>query len=116
MRRPSLHAAHKTLRLLRQTRVASTRDLSIQAPLERLVREVAAVHRQGDAAVDAWERVAPAPLRARATVVSLSRGTLTLRTSDAAARFEADRWLRSGGQATLARAAGRAITRIRFAP
>lgn len=54
---------------------------------------------------EAWAGVVPERLRAAATLGALRRGTLNVHVPDAAARFELDRWLRSGGEAALKKAA-----------
>ena len=49
----------------------------------------------------AWEVVAPDRVKEKCEVVSFSRGTLTVRVRDSAARFELDRWWRGGGEREL---------------
>lgn len=53
----------------------------------------------------AWAEIVPDRLRANATLGVLRRGTLNVHVPDAAARYELDRWLRSGGEAALRKAA-----------
>jgi hypothetical protein len=103
------------LRLLRAHRaLPKGRDTGIAGEVRSLMGRLGAAGRGDDAITNAWEELAPPGLRDRARVVSLSRGVLNLRVSDASARFEVDRWLRAGGQARLARACGRGISRVRF--
>jgi hypothetical protein len=90
------------------------RDLGISKEVGAMVRAIGATSKTDDAIGVAWIELAPANLRQRARVVSLARGVLNLRVEDASARFEVDRWLRTGGQARLARACGRGISRVRF--
>jgi hypothetical protein len=47
-------------------------------------------------------------------VVRLARGVLTVRVPDDSTRFALDRWLRSGGQAELARRTPATLTRVRL--
>jgi hypothetical protein len=72
---------------------------AVEAERSRVARAYRAV---GGAAL-AWAAAAPADLVARSRVLRLARGVLTVQVSDDAARFALDRWLRSGGQADLAR-------------
>jgi hypothetical protein len=62
----------------------------------------------------AWREVLPPSLIGRAAAVSLARGILTVRTSDASAKWEVDRWLRCGGERELCRAARVVIRRVKF--
>lgn len=62
----------------------------------------------------AWQAAVPAELAARVSIVSLARGTLSVKAHDAGARFEFDRWARGGGLAQLAKAAGVVIARCKL--
>ena len=70
--------------------------------------------RAGTAFQRAWDEIVPAPLAARCLSLALTRGVLTVKTSDASTRFELDRFLRCGGEAKLARAAKIAIRKIKL--
>jgi len=110
--RPSPAAS---LRLLRRYRGLPTgRATEIATELKAIARALGHAGRAEDAITQAWLDLAPAPLRERVSGMSLARGVLSLRTSDASARFEVDRWLRAGGQVRLARACGRGISRFKF--
>lgn len=63
----------------------------------------------------AWEEVVPPQLAAKAEIVRLVRGVLSVRVTDSATRFELDRFLRSGGEAALVRRAAGAIRRVKVA-
>ena len=104
-----------SLSTLRRYRALPTgRPLSIAPEMATIARELGHAARAEDALDHAWRSLAPANLRERAGTLSLSRGVLSVRTPDASARFELDRWLRAGGMARLARACGRGISRVRF--
>jgi hypothetical protein len=86
--------------------------------LSQLIRDACrSVERQHSAAggiAEAWAEILPPHLTRQAQIVSLARGTLTVRTADASTRYQIDRFLRSGGQAELARRAKVAVTRVKF--
>ncbi len=105
-----------SLAKLRRLRVRPEPDLSLAAAVAPLQRELTKRRRSGGAAETAWERAVPGPLRAKATVLSLSRGVLTVRVPDASARFGLDRFLRSGGQDALIGTSPVAIKRVRIVP
>lgn len=64
----------------------------------------------------AWESVIPPEIVALSTVVSLSRGTLTVRISDSSARYATDRLLRSGLEITLLKRLPTGLRRVRLIP
>lgn len=102
------------LRRLREFRNPRPRDLTITDAVRQVERETKKKVRSIGGVALAWETVVPPALRGRAAPVTLSRGVLTVRAADAAARFELDRFLRAGGDAALARAAGVAIKKIKI--
>lgn len=115
MPRPrSTSSAIDELKRLRTLRAPRERDLTIAAAVKDAERDARKKARATGGIGAAWESAAPAALVSRALPVSLTRGVLTIRAADAAARFELDRWLRSGGEITLARAAGVAIKRTKI--
>jgi hypothetical protein len=110
----NLRHANQELLRVRGWRNPRSRDLSIVAAVgdarvaaERASRSTSSLDR-------AWAAACPAELAGRAWPLSCARGVLTVRVSDAAARWELDRWLRSGGERELARAARVAIRRTRL--
>ncbi|MCC6661443.1 MAG: hypothetical protein IT437_11215 [Phycisphaerales bacterium] len=90
-----------------------TRDLTLAADLDRLRDGIKGRSRAGAAGSGAWNSAAPAELRAVGTPAGVLRGVLTIRTPDAASRFLVDRWLRTGGEAEIIRAATTGIRRVR---
>lgn len=103
-----------SLRRLRELRVPREREAGLGAQVEQIRTELTRRQRGGGKAAAAWEVVVPDALREVSDVVGLSRGVLTIRARHAAARFEVDRFLRSGGEAALSRAAGVAIRRVKI--
>jgi hypothetical protein len=75
--------------------------------LERAVRDDGGI-------AGAWDGVVPEALRARAAVVGLKGGVLTIRCRSASDRFALDRWLRGGGERALRAAARVALKKVRL--
>ncbi len=61
----------------------------------------------------AWEVCVPDSLRERCELVDCSRGVVTVRAGDAAARYQLDKWLRGGGEKALRSTAEAAVKRVR---
>ena len=83
------------------------RDFSLGLSLGAEFKTIQARHRQLGKVGAAWSVVVPDSIKAACAVISCSRGVLTIRARDHAARFESDRWLRSGGKESLAAAGGK---------
>ena len=94
------------LRQLRHWRVWRERDISIGDSIRQAAARVDEQRRAGRGAGASWEELVPARVRERCHVVLVLRGVMTVKVRDAAARFEVDRWLRSGGELELIRRAG----------
>ena len=94
-----------SLKQLRSWRVYAGRDVTIGPHVRAAVRDAAATRKQSDGATVAWERTAPANLRRACEVRVTAAGTLMIKAASASARFQTDRWLKSGGEAAL-RASG----------
>jgi hypothetical protein len=108
-----LHRLNQDLHRLRQYRNLPERDLTLSAPLGELCRTLERQARSAGGMGEAWAATVPAHLAAGCQVVSFSRGVLTVRAADSAVRFQVDRFLRGGGEAALAQAAGTALKRVR---
>jgi hypothetical protein len=98
-----------SLAALRSRRVARPRDTSLASAVEEFSRGLRRTQGAAAGAGAAWDGAVPADLRAGAVLESLSRGVLTVRVPDDAARFVLDRFLRSGGLNALARAGVRRV-------
>lgn len=75
--------------------------------------EIRRLAREAPAGERAWAEAAPEALRERVRRVSLARGVLRIEAADAAARWQIARWVRSGGEAALKRAAKVGVRRVR---
>lgn len=91
----------RQLENLRTWRLGAPKDLSLTADLTSLVQGVKRQTTRFAGLGEAWQALCPAHLSAGTTILSLSRGVLSVRAPDAAARFALDRWLRDGGETEL---------------
>jgi hypothetical protein len=102
------------LEVLRRFRSVRGRDVSIGGEVERVRRGLTRERSALGGLDSAWEDLAPPDLAPRVRVVRLSPGGVaTLAATDAAAAYEADVWLRSGGLARLRSRCTSAIRRAR---
>ncbi|MBA4027930.1 MAG: hypothetical protein C0475_02095 [Planctomyces sp.] len=104
----------RDLNQLRAWRTRGEPDLTLKLPLARMSKEIRQQAGTLGRLTPAWIALVPAEARARATLVSLARGVLTVRCHDAAVRFELDRWLRGGGEMDLVRAVPSGLLRVRL--
>jgi hypothetical protein len=113
---PGREQPSRVLARLRTYRAAKGRDDSIAADLDRLTRGVRRRQRASGGIEAAWNELAPRVGAAVVgVVVSLSPGgVLVVRVADAAARYEADRWLRSGGLEALRARCAATLRRVRL--
>lgn len=102
------------LETLRSSRVRKATPPTI-GPVVESIRKGLAARADASAGLDeAWSRLAPAELREAAMVGGLSPGgVLTIRAQGAAARFEIEVWLRSGGLDALRQACTRSLRRVK---
>jgi len=105
--------ANQRLEALRRFRNPKA-AVDIAPDVQRLVNQLQGERKAVGGLSAAWESTVPAELTPRVSLVSLSRGTLSVKAHDAGARFEFDRWARSGGLASLAKAAGVVISRCKL--
>lgn len=105
-----------------QNTIAKLRGHRIRGPRVGLVADQVAALEQdlsrrfksiGEVAA-AWSRLVPAELCRSAELVSMSRGVLTVRVQDAAARYGLDRFLRSGGERELQRQSPVTLKKIKL--
>lgn len=104
----------RLLARLRASRVAPARDLTLAAQMAAQAKDLRKRARSFGALGAAWLDVVPAALRERATLISFARGVLLVRADDDAARFELDRWLRTGGEVSLVKRCPTALLRVRL--
>lgn len=61
-----------------------------------------------------WAALCPAELLPHTTLVSLSRGVLTVRCDDASAKYQVHQWLKEGGETALIRRVPAGVTKVRL--
>ncbi|MEL7483306.1 MAG: DciA family protein [Planctomycetota bacterium] len=108
--------ASARLERLRARRTWNDRATPIGVSLEAIRRELAQHEKASGPALEAWTSVIPHELAARSTIVSLKRGTLTVRIPDSASRYATDRLLRAGAEIKVLKQCPRHIKRIRLVP
>lgn len=96
--------AARAIERLRAFRVRHREPATLGVEIDSLEASLRRAATAEGKAERAWRDLAPAALAARATSISLRRGILVIRARDSAARYEIDRWLRTGGGAGLLRA------------
>ncbi len=104
----------RLLKRLREWRVAPERDLTLGAPLGEFANEIKRRRRSMGSLGAMWQQLAPPELVERTSLISLSRGVLTVRCDDSACKFEIDRWLRAGGEIELIKHAATRLNRVRL--
>ncbi len=98
---------------LRRFRNRPARDLSLAPDLARVKADAVRAQKASDAIGVAWAEVIPELLRVKVAPVSHVRGVLTVKASDAAARYLFDQWLRAGGLRELQSRATRTLNKVR---
>jgi hypothetical protein len=102
------------LKRLRQFRAPAPPDRSIAADVERLKKDLTKRRNAAGGLDTAIEQHAPPGLAPLIRVQRVTPGGIaTLEAADAAASFELDQWLRSGGLEALRRACTVALRRVR---
>ncbi|HYE02176.1 MAG TPA: DciA family protein [Phycisphaerales bacterium] len=98
---------------LRRHRAPATPDPSLGALVQK---QAADLRRLGKGLVQvagAWDALVPPELAARTELLALARGCLTVRTADAATKYQLERLLAAGGEAALARSVAVPLRRVR---
>jgi hypothetical protein len=99
---------------LRDSRVRPERAAAIGPMMSAQALDVARLERRLGGVCAAFAETCPATLMRKAAVVSLVRGVLTIHADDASARFELDRWLRSGGERALVKRSPTTVRKVRL--
>ncbi len=86
---------------LRQWRNPVAPDLSMTGEFHKFAQDARRQAKQLGGAGDAWLAVCPPDLLARTQLGTMSRGVLTVKTTDAGVKFQVDRWLREQGERLL---------------
>lgn len=102
------------LERLRQQRARTPRDAGVAPLLTSMADQLKRSQRAVGASAEAWLSVCPPALAQRCSILGLSRGELRIAVANAAARFEVDRWLRSGGEKLLVDSARTTIRRVKL--
>jgi hypothetical protein len=98
---------------MRVYRGRTDRDLSVAGQLAGIERGFRERNRALGDVIDAWNDLAPGPLRNASTIAGLAQGTLTIEATGSSAGYELSRALRGGlEQAMTTRLTGR-VRRIR---
>lgn len=101
------------LERLRGFKTKPSPDLTLRDVMSAQLRDLKKLRRGVGVIAGAWAEIVPPALAAQTTLVSLSRGSLTVRATDAAAKYELERLLRSGAESALVRASPVALRKVR---
>ncbi|MFN0010541.1 MAG: DciA family protein [Phycisphaerales bacterium] len=108
--------ASRQIDALRKHRVAAgVADLSLAAAMGSQAKELRSRARSLGAVGGAFARLVPRTVQERCVLVGMKAGVLTVRCDDDAARFELDRWLRTGGELELVKATPTTLAKVRIA-
>jgi len=88
-------------------------DLTAARQLDAIAAEARQRVRAGSAADRAWAEVAPPQLAGLVQEARISRGVMTIKASDAPARYQIDRWLRAGGERQLISRCAASVRRVK---
>lgn len=99
---------------LRGLRVRPDRARSLGDDLRMQIGSIKKISHAESAAIDAWNTVVPDDVAPHCSASGMKAGKLVVEVPSAAARFMADRWLRSGGLVELKALARVPIRGIEF--
>ena len=108
------HAAASRIELLRRSRMLRPVAPSIQHEVLTQAGDLKKLEKRTASIAEAWGAVVPEALAAKTTIERLARGVLTVRVEDAPARYELDRFMRSGWLDRLRDGAKASITRVKI--
>lgn len=114
--RPQEQRAALDIERLRAQRVRPERSRSLAELLDTEHRAIDKAAKAIGPGGQAWIDACPPDHLPSTTVLGLQRGTLKIGVAGTATRFALDRWLRSGGERLIIRAARVAIRRITLVP
>ncbi len=86
---------------LRRLRVRGVPDLSVRADADGALRELKKMKRASGALGEQWGSLVPSAIAGVTSPGRFSRGVLTIHATDASAKYECERWLSAGGDASL---------------
>ena len=99
---------------LRSWRTWPDKAVTLEAEMSRLAATVSRQKRSLGPASTAWLALCPPELLGATVLLACSRGVLTVQCADHAARYELDRWLRSGGELALVKRCPGALLRVKL--
>ena len=102
------------LELTIRSRRRAAPPLDLGSSIEQIARNAQKTRRRLGTIADAFEATVPARLAQHCEIVGLRAGTLTVRVSNASAGYRLSQWLRSGGEAALARASSAPLKRVKI--
>lgn len=88
-------------------------DQTLRDMMSAQLRELKRLRRGVGVIAAAWGDIIPAKIADQTELVSLARGTLTVRASDAAAKYQLERLLRGGAEAALVRSSPVALRKVK---
>src|SRR5262249_34698819 len=99
---------------LREVRAPKTRDLSLQADLSRRARDLRRMAKGLGPLAAAWDEIMPSEVASRTSLLSVSRGVLTVRATDTGVLHALSQALRAGAEERLIRRSPVPIRRVRI--
>ena len=99
---------------LRRHRARRTPGVRLDAALAQQNETLKKLRRRLGSAGSAWAGLCPGELAERTSPIGLRAGVLRVAVSDASTRYRVDRWLRSGGLASLQRASAAPLRRVKL--
>lgn len=115
MSRAPAKAWNREITQLRKWRAPYTRDVGIADAVQRLTTDARKQHKAITSLGVAWDELVPAHLVGASAIQRLTpAGILTVKTEDAATRFELDRWLRGVGEVLVKMRSTKTVKSIRL--
>ncbi|MBO6740070.1 MAG: DUF721 domain-containing protein [Phycisphaerales bacterium] len=112
----SLHTPRRLdpLDRLRTMRVRPERARDLHEDMATQMKSIRKVSRAESAIAQAWSAAAPDAIADRCTLIGIKAGQVEIAVPDAPTRYQADRWLRSGGLMELSALAKIPVRGVRF--
>ncbi|MHA7814349.1 MAG: hypothetical protein ACX94C_13280 [Phycisphaerales bacterium] len=112
----SSHPPRRTdpLDRLRSMRVRPDRARDLNDDISAQMKSIRKVSRAESAIAQAWSAAAPDMIAERCSLIGMKAGHVEVGVPDAPTRYQADRWLRSGGLSELSALAKIPIRGVRF--
>lgn len=115
MSRAPAKAWNSEIAKLRKWRAPYARDVGIADVVQKLTSDARKQHKAITSLGVAWEELVPPHLVGSSAIQRLTpAGILTVKTDDAATRYELDRWLRGVGEVLVKMRSTRTVKTIRL--